>query len=262
LAIDDPVAVVMRQIDEEIDAESYVTTRLKNLGLSIGTAIALAKFPVVSQIMATLLVDSPARFEKRLLRVLAVFEEEFERIRNKIPDENHYHSEQFQSMIGLLVERLHTTHEDEKLKMFGKALANSGSSDFKEDPREDFIRIVRDLSLADLNELQHFAPGSAYPGGPVLTGEAKFRMRRARTNLQGESLSRTARLIGFGLVHESLLPKEFDAGRYPTSRDGAARAIADAVGQPPRSQYQISRFGWRFLEFIKSSDISAASVQA
>ena len=56
-------------------------------------------------------------------------------------------------MLFLLLERLHATHDAAKLKMFGSALGNSANPDFRTDDKESYIRVLRDLSLADLKKL-------------------------------------------------------------------------------------------------------------
>jgi hypothetical protein len=50
----------------------------------------------------------------------------------------------------LTLEHLHTTHDKEKLKMFGGAPANCGDVDFKSDDKEAYIHILRDFSAKDL----------------------------------------------------------------------------------------------------------------
>ena len=128
MAIDDPVGIEIRQANAEIEAESDVPIRLTKLGLSGALAAAMASMPFVSQVLISLLNSSSSRFEKRFLRVAEALNDQQKRIEDKIPDLNYYESDEFQTLLGLVIERLHTTRDDEKLKMFGNALANSGSS--------------------------------------------------------------------------------------------------------------------------------------
>ncbi len=250
MAIDDPVGIVIRQADEEIEAKSYLPARLIELGLSAGTAAALAKWPFITQIIWTLLTNSSVRFEKRFLLVAKALNDQQKRIEDKIPNRGYYESEEFQTLMGLLLERLHTTQDNEKLNMFGKALANSGSSDFQEDDREEFIRILRDLSLKDLDELKMFAPPAAHELNIGLEGTKRFLLRRGRRDLGGENLSRTTRLIGLGLVKEEFSMRNFTGSVEYRSANEIRRAISDYLKQPPTREYELTWFGWRFLQFV------------
>lgn len=51
-------------------------------------------------------------------------------------DNDYFRSEEFQSLLFLLIEKLHTTHDAEKLRMFGNALGNAANVDFKSDDKE------------------------------------------------------------------------------------------------------------------------------
>ena len=186
------------------------------------------------------------------MRVVKAFAERLKHIESKIPNREYYKSEEFQSLFMLLAERLHTTHDHEKLKMFGDALGNSGSSDFQTDPREDFVRMLRDLSLADLLELKLYAP-RRYKGQDAERG---FQMRSKYKNLVNERLSRATRLIGLGLLEEELSEKEqFNFMRF-SSQQEAANALANVLRTPPVRSYMLSRFGWRFLQFITGDETS------
>jgi hypothetical protein len=256
MAIDDPVGIEIRQANAEIDAESDVPIRLTKLGLSGALAVALGSMPFVSQVLISLLTSSSSRFEKRFLRVAEALNDQQKRIEDKIPDRGYYKSDEFQTLLGLIIERLHTTHDDEKLKMFGNALANSGSSEFRQDSREEFIRILRDLSIDDLNELRQFAPPSAKQFGGDLSESQRFHLAHPRDDLKGETLSRTTRLIGWGLINESLKMRDFTGGIEFHSSSEARKAISDYLRQPPKRSYSLSMLGWRFLQFVAAEDAS------
>ena len=128
--------------------------------------------------------------------------------------------------------------------------SNSGSSDFQEDDREDFIRILCDLSLKDLDELKMFAPPAAHELNIGLEGTKRFLLRRGRRDLGGENLSRTTRLIGLGLVKEEFSMRNFTGSVEYRSANEIRRAISDYLKQPPTREYELTWFGWRFLQFV------------
>jgi hypothetical protein len=247
MAIDDPVEIAIRQAQEESEASSSLAVRLTKLGISGVAAASFSQMPFIAQVLTSLLDSSATRFEERLLKVCAELHLQQKRIEDKIPDMNYYTSEPFGALFTLILERLHATRHEEKLRMFGDSLANSGSSDFQADDTEQYIRTLRDRSLEDLRMLQRTASLKKRP-------EAFAQLRF--TNVEKPSL---ARLTALGLINESHKLRDFKLSIpvIPTSSqsvDRYARGMVDAFGnylqQAPMTVYEISDFGERFLRFI------------
>lgn len=246
MAIDDPVEIVLQQAREDVDAGSALPTRLVRLGMSAtAAAAALANFPFVSQIMTTLLAFSSVRFEKRFLRVAEELEAQQKRIEEAIPDKSYYESEEFQTLIALVLERLHTTHDSEKLKMFGDALANAGTAEFKTDDKEMFIRVLRDLSAKDLEILNNEKLKGWLP-------------HLHKIEYGADVLSSLSRLSGFGLVIEKLHTKRPSSGTSGSPHIDAIRQMEELLTSPPRRAYHLSPFGERFLKFITAGQIQGS----
>jgi hypothetical protein len=238
MAIDDPVEIALRQTREEIEAESYLPARLAKLGLSAALASQLARWPFIVQILTSLLSNASTRLERRLLVVAEELNAQQKRIEDKIPDMRYYESEEFHSLLSLVMERLNTTHDEEKLRIFGDALANSGSAVFVNDDREEYIRTLRELSLKDLRVLNDPKLKAWTP----LLHEIKY---------DPEILSSLARLEGMGLVLQHLKIKT------PRGTTGSAHIDAEVwlnerLTTPPIRTYSLSPFGTRFLEFISN----------
>jgi hypothetical protein len=220
MPIDDPSGVLIQQVRDEVSDASNLPSRLIGLGVSSAIAAALAKYPFVSQMLISLLANSTTRFEERFLAVAEQLDAQQKRIEKKIPDERYYSSEEFQTLIGLIIERLHTTHDREKLRMFGRALANSGNEEFQAEDREQLIRVLRDLSPAELQMLSKFQGNpTATPANPESYSSAE--------------LTYLSRLASMGLVHDQRI-SGFDGGP-PAGRDRI---------------YLLSDFGATFLAFI------------
>jgi hypothetical protein len=234
MAIDDPVEIAIRQADEAITDESYLPKRLVMCGLSAALAAELAAMPAVSGIVLSLFKFGSVRFERRLLVVAEELNAQQKRIEASIPDRKYYESEEFQSLIGLVIEKLNTTHDEEKLRMFGDALANAGSSGYQPDEKEDYIRILRDLSNKDLQVLKH----SRLNGGRFFH----------------DAQSSVGRLVGMGLVTETLEEKR--TPMIPRTADSRrkADALKELVTKPPKRAYSLSSFGLRFLDFIAKKE--------
>ncbi|MGP0074943.1 MAG: hypothetical protein ACLPWF_23785 [Bryobacteraceae bacterium] len=220
MAIDDPVAIAIQQARDDAAERSYLPSRLIRLGASGALEAALVQFPFVSQIMTTLVAGSPIRFEERFLVVAEELEKQQKRIECKIPDTGYYRSEEFQTLIGLILERLHTTHDREKLKMFGHALANSGCSDFRDDDKEQIIRVLRDLSPHELEALSDDRLKlDVSPAKPIEYSSAE--------------IARFSRIASMGLVHD----------RRISGFDGGPGVGRDRI-------YSITDFGVAFLRFV------------
>jgi hypothetical protein len=158
-------------------------------------------------------------------------------------DREFFKSEEFQTLLFLLLERLHTTHDTEKLKMFGNALADSGDLDFKDDAKEDYIRILRDLSLKDLLVLDDFRLKGWTP-------------HIHQIDYSADVLVSLSRLHGMGLVIGNLKQKTLN--RIGSSRTEDAQIISDMITQAPKIQYSLSTFGERFLRFVLPESPSAS----
>jgi hypothetical protein len=76
------------------------------------------------------LVDGKAHrnVERRWIQLFVDLKDQLEKIRDSIPHESYYNSEEFQTLLALAYEQLWTTHDREKLRMLAAALANSGSA--------------------------------------------------------------------------------------------------------------------------------------
>jgi hypothetical protein len=228
MPIDDASGVVIRQVREDLAGASYLPASLIRLGVSAAMAASLVKYPFISQIVISLLASSTTRFEERFLIVAEELDAQQKRIESKIPDQRYYNSEEFQTLIGLIIERLHTTHDREKLKIFGDALANSGSREFQSDDREDLIRVLRDVSPAELQTLCQFQRNQST--GPANSG-----------GYNSAELTRLSRLASMGLVHDQRL----------SGFDGGPQVGKDRI-------YVLSDFGATFIRFISDGRDSTA----
>ena len=237
--IDEPAKIAIQQAREELDEETYLPKRLVALGLSAVVAHQLARFPFFSQLFTSLLTGSSKRLEERLLCVAEELEHQQKRIEESIGDKSYYESDEFYTLFGLILERLYTTHDKEKLKRFGDALANSASALFEGDEKEVFVRILRDLSVKDLETLNHDNLKGWLPA-------------TRRIEYAPDVLSSLSRLAGMGLVNERFhRPSGANTG---SENLDAQLMLKEILGSPPRRAFHISPLGERFLKFIANSN--------
>jgi hypothetical protein len=166
-----------------------------------------------------------------------------EEIRDSVPDEDYFGSEEFQALLTLAIEQLQTTHDQAKRKILAAALANSGSEDFHIDAdKEQYVRTLRDLSPGDLDVLARLAPQFVpYDHLPQI-----------RKNAAESELCSLSRLAALGLVAETLTAK-------PAPPGGGSDGFIKWVTQLPDRQHQISGYGQRFLKFLSDDSNQSKS---
>ncbi|HEX3940107.1 MAG TPA: hypothetical protein VHX11_01330 [Acidobacteriaceae bacterium] len=224
---DDPIEVRLQQLKEGFDSDI-------ERDLSDATVAAiLALIPGIGSAIQSL-VDGKARrnVERRWTELLANFKAQLEEIRNSIPDENYYGSEEFQTLLALAYEQLWTTHDGEKLRMLAAALANSGNASFQADDKELMIRALRNLSPSDIKNLDHEYLKNWFP----LTKRIEY---------GADVLGSLARLASSGLVIEKFLK--------PNPNANAEQKMVSLLDSPPWRTFQLSPFGECFLKFVASS---------
>jgi len=228
----DELDVVIRQRRE--DAETEIPK------IALRTAIALIPYAgsAINEIMGGL---AQLRVQERLNDVFDALKDRLDSLGEEKVDRAYFHSEEFQSVLYLLLERLHTTHDKEKLRMFGNALGNSGVIEFKADDKEEFIRVLRDLSLADLTILNH-------------ENLKNWRPHVHEFDYGPDVLASLFRLQGMGLVLAKLSDKQAPARRTGNPQQDDINMLTELLTQPPKMKFYLSAFGARFLKFISPED--------
>jgi hypothetical protein len=261
MTIDDPVRTTIQQARNDLQERSGLVELVKRLGISSGAAAVLSGMPFVSQIVTSLIAGSSTRSEERFLAIAEALEEQQKRFERDIPYRSYYDSDEFAALFHLVLERLHSTHQKEKLKAFGRALGNCGRRTFEQDDREQFIRVLRDLSLGELHVLQNLVQAEESRAVRLNGGVARPRDPA------------WARLTSLGLIEEKDVLRKMSL-RVPTvplgrqSPEGYTRAFADALNdyfkQAPVTICRASGFGRRFLAFVaeEKQDLSASETTA
>ncbi len=181
------------------------------------------------------------RVQERLNDLFEALKQRLDSVDEEKVDREYFHSEEFQTLLYLLLERLHTTHDKEKLKMFGNALGNAGVIDFKADDKEGLVRVLRDLSLADLTILND---------GNLRGWTAH--MPNIKIEYGGDVLPSLSRLQGMGLVNGMIKRNDLGIGRSGSARQDTVNAMSSLLTDQPRLIYHLSGFGERFLDFIST----------
>jgi hypothetical protein len=224
---DSPIEVRLQQAKEGLDTD---------IGRDLaGATIAgiLSFIPGIGSAIQSL-VDGKAHrnVERRWIQLFVDLKDQLEKIRDSIPHESYYNSEEFQTLLALAYEQLWTTHDREKLRMLAAALANSGSASFQADDKELMIRTLRNLSPSDIKNLDHEYLKNWVP----LTRRIEY---------GAAVLGSLARLASSGLVIEKLL--------RPNPNAVTEQKMASLLDSPPWRTFQLSPLGERFLKFVANS---------
>src|ERR1700733_13636648 len=131
MTIDDPIELHLQQIKQNLDAN--ITRDLREATV----AGVLSLIPGVGSAIQSLLDgQAKANLEQRWLQLFIDFRARIEEVRESIPDESYYGSEQFQTLLALAFQQLATTHDRAKLRLLADALANSGTNPFQGKDKE------------------------------------------------------------------------------------------------------------------------------
>ena len=235
ISYDGSVPAPKNELNEAI---ARYTDNAHTTAAQIGIRTVVAGIPYAGSAILEL-IDGLAqrRTQERLNIVFASMKDCLDRLDEEKIDRAFFDSEEFQSILFLLIEKLHTTHDEERLRTFGTALANSAKTEFDRDEREDFIRTLRELSSKDLKVLQY-----------------------ARSRGFFSSVAEVAslgRLVGMGLINDRLKKKGTPLIPIGSDSRRVAQALEEFVTHPPERTYSISSFGIRFLAFITAkSDLT------
>ena len=220
---DEPIKIRLDQLESDLDED--ICLDLKQMTV----AGALSLIPGIGSAIQSLLDGKAQRnVQRRWIQLFQDMKERIDEVRSSIPDDTYYSSEEFQTLLAQAYQQLLTTHDREKLKLLAAGLANSGTAEFKHDDNEQYLLILRDLTLRDLMT----------PNGKAL--QVTVPPEESATYDLPE-MSRLSRLSGMGLLHE----RRF-SGFGGTSEIGKDR------------NYWLSDLGQSFLRFI-SLENGAAS---
>ena len=243
LPADDPTRSLPDELDVSIaqhkeDAETTVRNIVWRTGISF-IPYAGSAINEIANGLAQL------RVQERLNDVFDAMKERLDTVAEDKIDKEYFHSEEFQTLLYLLLERLHTTHDKKKLRLFGIALGNSGLIEFKTADKEHFVRVLRDLSLGELQVLDNERLKGWFPHVPGRD-----------IQYANEVLEKLFRLQAMGLVLSRIDPAQPPAGTTGSANADASNALA-SLWKPAKAHFYLSDFGTKFLEFIRARSRSA-----
>ena len=226
MSLTDPIDVHL-----ELARENLVRGITDDLaGMTVASVLSL--IPGAGAAIQSLL-DGKARanVDRRWLELFIEMRMRIEKVRDSIPDQDYYGSEEFQTLLALAQEQLWTTHDREKQRLLAMALANSGTQDFKNDDKELMLRALRAVSPADLKTLNH----ENLKGWLPLTKRIEYKP---------DILGSLSRLASQGLVMEKFL--------RPNPNTSNDQKLASLLEHGTWRTFQLSPFGERFLMFVAS----------
>ena len=257
MAIDDELE--KSSVAAEIREESERT--IQDMLVKSGAAFAISRIPFgVGAAIKEMLTQLAMR--RAYERMNAMFEEMAHQIQDlgeeKI-NRDWFQGEEFQTLLFEAFHQLHVTQDKHKIRMLGKALANSGATEFTEESRKElFLQIVRDLTPQHVALLRQLLPHAKAAPEATSTPPEWWRWRQ-RPEIPGEAsnLPIFQALAAHGLVEENLKsiePQEPSIGSF-TSTDQIQRALRNFVKElrkAPVRTFRLSDLGVDFLKFVGS----------
>ena len=165
-------------------------------------------------------------------------------------------TEEFQTLFFEAVHQLHVSHEKQKVRMLGAALANSGADEFSQDDRKQlFVQLIRDLTTRHVAMLKAMQPKDGTPDSQV-PSEIAWR-RRPNVKRGGTDLLVLQMLAANGLVEESLEGPSISKPSISSNISAAeaqrllARHLRE-LEKPPTRSFRLSELGRDFLQFVGS----------
>jgi len=238
----------LARIEEE--AEKTIPDMLKE-----AAAIALvAEIPIVGEAIKEMCTQLAfRRTHDRIRDMYSELGNKITEIGEEKIDRNFFKSEEFKTLLFEVLRQLHTANDKRKVEMLGRALANSGNTDFSgEDRKELFVQLVRELTPQHIALLTKLMP---CPIEGMEMTESFMWPNRPRIQPHGDELLTSQILSGNGLLvehfelHEPSLP---NIGGFSSVHD-IERGLKDYVGklrQPPIRSFQLSELGRDFLKFV------------
>jgi hypothetical protein len=220
------------KLPDELDAEFDQYRKDSDTAIQeMALRSVIASVPLVgSSILEIFNGLAQRRQQERLNNVFDAVKSRLHELGEEKIDRQFFNSEEFQTLLFLIIERLHTTGDAEKLRIFGSALGNSGSPSFKSDDKELLIRALRDLAVSDIAALNDYRIKGWTPHIYDI---------RYDTHV----LSSLSRLEALGLVSQEI--------RINLS-DIESGALASLGQIKPIRTFSITTFGERLLEFIST----------
>jgi hypothetical protein len=239
-----PTDDAARSLPDELDGliaqhKEDAKTTVRNIVWRTGISLIPYAGSAINEIANGL---AQLRVQERLNDVFDAMKERLDTVAEDKVDKEYFHSEEFQTLLYLLLERLHTTHDKKKLRMFGNALGNAGLIEFKTTDKEQFVRVLRDLSLSEVQALDDDRLKSWTPHLPG-----------REIQYANEVLEKLFRLQAMGLVLSRIESAQPPAGSTGSLKIDAQNALA-SLTKSPRPRFYLSTFGVQFLEFIRGSN--------
>jgi hypothetical protein len=234
--------------------QSERTIQQMLLKSGVGGAISLIPLGVGATINQMLTQLVARRANERM-------EQMFDEMAGKIRDlgeekinRDWFSGEEFQTLLFEALHQLHVTDDKRKIEMLGKALANSGAIEFKNESRKQlFLQLVRTLTPQHIVALRGLLPRTR---PKHLTPEScpDSHLWQQRPKVTGSNLLVLQTLAANGLVEESLE----SAAKRPSVRQYASRGEIDktvdevfkSFEKPPIRYFRLSEQGMDFLKFV------------
>jgi hypothetical protein len=231
-------------IDDKLEKTIGNLSDQEKLDVLEETLFALiAAIPMIGGSINSLLTGvAKHRVIERATEVFSAVKERLEQVEESKIDRAFFESEEFQTLLTLVLEQLQSSHDKAKMRMLSAALVNSGMKEFSVESRKElFLRILRDLAPNHLQALNSLLPSTQR------FLEAGSSLWPTNSNPGGEALAVLQSLAAKGLVNETLkYDRQISLDVSPASIKNLKKYLEEA----PSRVFKINSFGLEFLRFM------------
>lgn len=162
-------------------------------GISFALRV-LSKLSIAGAAITDTILDMEmTRQWERATDIFVRFDDDLRRCEQQKIDKHFLKTEEFQTLVFLVIQQVQTTYDKGKLKALSDGLARGRLRDFSGDSRKElFFRILRDMAPNEFQILKNLSPTPERGGGPVIPDP------------DGEDLAILQRLEAHGLVRVSM----------------------------------------------------------
>jgi hypothetical protein len=255
----------------EIQEESEQTVQNILVKSGMAGALSLIPFGVGSTINQMLTELAFRRTNERMKRMFDQMAGHIRELGQEKIDREWFRGEEFQSLLFEAIHQLHVTENEEKIRMLGNALANSGATEFKDESRKEiFLRLIRELAPQHIKLLRQLFPHRPADSNSENYLDLSLWRNRPQVRGLGDGLLTFQMLAANGLVEEHLKREEqgmFDRFAAQPGPTGELSMYLKQLEKLPLRYFALSELGRDFLKFVGAkadvaltqSDVSAAA---
>lgn len=247
-------------------------------------AAAAGMFPLSSALEKLISGLAQRRLVERMVEVFQEIKSQLDATDEALVRADYFMTEEFQTLLTLVLQEIQTTHDRAKLRMLAASLSNSCLTKFRSETRKElFVRTLRSLSPEHIQVLNSLSPthftyeeftrsrlslsdfvnedgywlGRLEPTTPTPWRSGPIKAFPVTRGPKGESLLLLQSLTASGLVEEMIVPGIAQT-KVSESKRGMEvfwTGLNPQSAEAPSRCFKLSLLGEQFLAFVSKGRI-------